>query len=98
MVKRWYRWFDITTSSGAYNYVVFMFGAAVLKLTLDFSRADVVLGGYLWGLLWVVGSSAWSVHLLRETDMLGEDGPAVLLARRGGIMVATIMICGVAVR
>ena len=83
------------TRMGAYFYVVFMFVAAVFKTTADLG--ELAGQDYLWRLFWIVAATGWALRMLYLADREPEDSRSMWMARRGGVLIATLMIVGVAV-
>ncbi len=82
------------TRRGAYFDVVFMFAAAVFKTA---GLGELAGQDYLWRLLWIVAATGWALRMLYLADREPEDSRSMWLARRGGVLIATLMFVGVAV-
>ena len=85
---------SIETRIGAYFYVVFMFAAAVFKTTAGLG--ELAGQDYLWRLFWIVAATGWALRMLYLADREPEGSRSMWLARRGAVLIATLMIVGVA--
>ena len=83
------------TRMGAYFYVVFMFAAAVFKTTAGLG--ELAGQDYLWRLFWIVAATGWALRMLYLADREPENSRSMWLARRGGVLIATLTFVGVAV-
>ena len=90
-------WFFARSRTGAYVHVALMFVAAIAKVSLDAGYTAAGVEGFFWRLFWVVVATGWALRMLYLADKEPEDSRQMHLARRGGVLIATLMIVGVAI-